>query len=262
MKTLLAGLATVSLLAAPALAADLRMPVKAVPAPVAAVYSWTGFYIGGHAGYAWGRSKTVVGLPDALDCGGGPSCETISHSTNGPFGGLHAGYNWQNNAFVFGVEIEGGYLGAKGDTISAIANDHTFSAKYGAYGALTGRLGIATGRTLFYGKGGGVVAWIKNEALDDIGQGGPDPEHIGRESGARFGWTAGGGIEHALTGNWTVRAEYLYMRFQRKTVYDLGDGSGGVPPATDPSPYHFSNHLHTARVGLTYKFGAPVVARY
>src|SRR5262249_1914033 len=146
-------------------------------------------------------------------------CESISHKTDGAFGGLHAGYNWQSNAVVFGIEAEGGYIGAEGSTFSSISEDHFFSAKYGAYGALTTRLGVAAGRTLFYAKGGGAVAWIKNEAFDDFPT--IDTDHIGRKSGARWGWVGGGGIEHALGGNWTARVEYLYMRFKRETVYDV-----------------------------------------
>lgn len=262
MKALVGGIAVSVLLATPTLAAD--MPVKAPPPVVATVYNWTGFYIGGHVGYAWGRSRTDVGRPDALDCGNGPSCESFSHTVNGAFGGAHIGYNWQVNSIVFGLEAEGGYIGARGAAFSAIAPDHRFETKYGAYGAFTGRLGIAADRTLFYGKGGLVIAHIKNEALDDVGAfvPSPDPEHIGRSSKTRLGWTAGGGIEYAFANNWTVRGEYLYMRFNNKTVYDLGDGSGGVPPATDPSPYTFHDHLHTVRFGLSYKFGGPVVARY
>ena len=116
MKKLFGGIALSVLLAAPAIAADLpaRMPVKAPPPVVAAVYNWTGFYVGGHVGYAWGRSKTDVLPSDALDCDNGPQCETISHKTRGAFGGLHAGYNWQVNSIVFGLEAEGGYIGAKG----------------------------------------------------------------------------------------------------------------------------------------------------
>jgi outer membrane immunogenic protein len=262
MKNLLGGIAISALLAAPAFAADLpaRMPVKAPPPVVAAVYNWTGFYIGGHVGYAWGRSRTDVGLPDALDCGGGASCESFSHKVDGVFGGGHIGYNWQVNSIVFGLEAEGGYLGAKGTAFSTIAPDHRFETKYGGYGAFTGRLGVAVDRTLFYGKGGFVIARIKNEALDDFPT--PDVEHIGRSNKTRFGWTAGGGIEYAFANNWSVRGEYLYMRFNNKTVFDLGDGSGGVPPATDPSPYTFHDHLHTVRFALSYKFGGPVVARY
>src|SRR5690349_8288257 len=104
MKKFLSCIALSFFLPASAMAADLaaRMPVKA---PVAAtIYSWSGFYIGGHAGWAGGRTRTDVGLPDALDCGGGPSCESISHNVNGAFGGAYIGYNWQVNSFVFGLE--------------------------------------------------------------------------------------------------------------------------------------------------------------
>ena len=256
MKKFLGCIALSFFLPASAMAADLaaRMPVKA---PVAAtIYSWSGFYIGGHAGWAGGRSRTDVGLPDALDCGGGLSCESISHNVNGAFGGAYIGYNWQVNSFVFGLEAEGGYIGARNTVFSTIAPDHRFETSYGAYGAFTGRLGVAVDRALFYAKGGVAVARIKNEALDDVGAfvPSPDPEHIGRSDTTRFGWAVGGGMEYALTNNWIIRGEYLYMQFENKTVFDLGDGSGGVPPATQPSPYTFHDHLHTARVGLAYKF--------
>ena len=233
---------------ASAFAADLaaRMPVKAPPV-AATIFSWSGFYIGGHVGYAWGRSMTDVGLPDALDCGGGLSCESISHDVDGAFGGGYIGYNWQVNSFVFGLEAEGGYIGAKNTVFSAIAPDHRFETSYGGYGAFTGRLGVAVDRVLFYGKGGLAVARIRNEALDDFPT--PDPDHIGRSDTTRLGWAAGGGMEYAFTNNWIVRAEYLYMQFDNKTVFDLGDA-----PARIPSPYTFHDHLHTARVGLAYKF--------
>src|SRR5262245_20657152 len=180
MRKFLLGMTAGVVFAAPAVAADLpaRMSVKAPPPEV---FSWTGGYIGGHAGYAFGRSRTDVGRPDALDCGNAEGCESISHKTDGAFGGLHAGYNWQSNAVVFGIEAEGGYIGAEGSTFSTISEDHFFSAKYGAYGALTARLGVAAGRTLFYAKGGGAVAWIKNEAFDDFPT--IDTDHIGRKSG-------------------------------------------------------------------------------
>jgi outer membrane immunogenic protein len=257
MKKFLGCMALSLFLPASAMAADLaaRLPVKAPPV-AATIFSWSGFYIGGHAGYAWGRSRTDVGLPDALDCGGGPSCESISYDVNGAFGGAYLGYNWQVNSFVFGLEAEGGYIGARQTVFSRIAPDHRFETSYGGYGAFTGRLGVAFDRALFYAKGGLAVARIKNEALDDVGAfvPSPDPEHIGRSDTTRLGWAVGGGMEYALTNNWIIRGEYLYMQFENKTVFDLGDGSGGVPPATQPSPYTFHDHLHTARLGLAYKF--------
>lgn len=253
MKKFLCGIVLSLVLPASAMAADLaaRMPVKAPPV-VATIFSWSGFYVGGHAGYAWGRSQTDVGRPDALDCGNGPSCENIAYDINGAFGGGYLGYNWQAGSFVFGLEAEGGYIGARKTVFSTIATDHRFETSYGGYGAFTGRAGFAVDRTLFYAKGGFAVARIKNEALDDFPT--PDPEHIGRSDTTRWGWAAGAGIEYAITNNWIVRGEYLYMQFNNRTVFDLGDGSGGVPPATQPSPYTFHDHLHTARLGLAYKF--------
>jgi outer membrane immunogenic protein len=248
MKKFLGCVALMAFLPASAFAADLaaRMPVKAPPV-AATIFSWSGFYIGGHVGYAWGRSRTDVGLPDALDCGGGLSCESISHDVNGAFGGGYVGYNWQASSFVFGLEAEGGYIGARNTVFSTIAPDHRFETSYGAYGAFTGRLGVAVDRVLFYGKGGLAVARIRNEALDDFPT--PDPDHIGRSDTTRLGWAAGGGMEYAFTNNWIVRAEYLYMQFDNKTVFDVGDA-----PARIPNPYTFHDHLHTARVGLAYKF--------
>ena len=68
MKRIFIGIVGVaSLLTTSALAADLapRMYTKA-PAPVVAIYDWTGFYIGGNIGYSWGRSSTTEALGDAL----------------------------------------------------------------------------------------------------------------------------------------------------------------------------------------------------
>src|ERR1700751_831041 len=108
MKKILGCIVLSVCLAASAMAADLaaRMPVKAPP-PVAAVFSWTGFYIGGHVGYASGQSRTDVGRPDALDCGNSLDCESIAYDTSGAFGGGYLGYNWQSGSVVFGLEAEG-----------------------------------------------------------------------------------------------------------------------------------------------------------
>ncbi len=64
--------------------------------------SWTGFYLGGHFGAAWGTDK-VNGLRYGLD----GSDLTISNDSNasGVYG-LQTGYNWQLGNVVFGVEAD------------------------------------------------------------------------------------------------------------------------------------------------------------
>ena len=60
-KFLLGTVALVALDAAPAMAADLaaRPYMKAPPAVMAPIYSWTGFYIGGHVGGGWTGSNNI-----------------------------------------------------------------------------------------------------------------------------------------------------------------------------------------------------------
>lgn len=66
-KILLPALASVSLLAVTAAsAADLSYPVKAPVAPAPA-FSWTGFYIGASAGYAWGDQSVPAWLNGSQD---------------------------------------------------------------------------------------------------------------------------------------------------------------------------------------------------
>jgi outer membrane immunogenic protein len=79
----------------------------------------------------------------------------------------------------------------------------------------------------------------------------------------RTGWTVGGGVEYALTHNWSLKAEYLYA--------DLGTATTGAqtfPPTFFFAPAFINyNHRYTeniARAGVNYKFdwAGPVVARY
>src|SRR5258708_754828 len=68
-------------------------------APPAAVWSWTGFYVGGNAGYSWGRSNTDFTFRDSVT---GTALATLNQSIglNGGIAGVQAGYNWQNGRIV------------------------------------------------------------------------------------------------------------------------------------------------------------------
>jgi outer membrane immunogenic protein len=155
-QIILAGVALTLSVATPALAADLRMPVKAPPA-AAPVYNWSGFYIGAHCGGAWGRTRHT-GDDGAYDEAG---VENYRLSPDGLVCGGQIGFNVQQGSWLWGVEAQGGYLGAKETILELASPDNINEVKYGGYAALTGRLGIVNNNWLFYGKGGALLARVR-----------------------------------------------------------------------------------------------------
>ena len=130
------------------------------------------------------------------------------------------------------------------------------------YGMITGRVGIAWDRTLLYVKGGGAYVERSAQVLDTCIVAPCGPSTINATgSSDQFTWTAGGGIEFALSQNWTIKAEYMYID-TRDTITSCGAAGGALAGST-----YCWNHelpgLHTAKIGLNYKFGGgPIMARY
>jgi outer membrane immunogenic protein len=98
MRSLLRGIAALVVTTSAASAADLGV----APAPVTAPPSWTGLYIGVHAGAAWQNfTSGSIDDPNGLLASG----SRTGGSALGGVGGLQAGYNWQfAPAWVVGVE--------------------------------------------------------------------------------------------------------------------------------------------------------------
>ena len=117
-RSLLASFATlIALTAAPAMAADMRAPVKAPPPVVAPTTTGPGFYIGAHVGGARGNK-------DWFDARAGNLSPTGfermgSHDLSGVIAGGQIGYNWQapGSNWVFGIEGQGVGADLKGDHI-------------------------------------------------------------------------------------------------------------------------------------------------
>lgn len=126
-------------------------------------------------------------------------------------------------------------------------------------------------RVLIYGTGG--IAWANYNSNTAVtfatiptgffGQPYDGAVHVGSASVTQMGWVAGGGIEWALTNNWTVKAEYLYLRFD-----SFGYASPLTAAAVPFAPGYAWNttitpHEQVARLGVNYKFNwGPVVAKY
>jgi outer membrane immunogenic protein len=229
------------------MAAD--MPVKAPvrgPAPVvAAVHSWTGFYVGAHAGYGWGRT-TIFDLDDF--CLGSGTCPTpsVKYSFNGAIGGAQAGYNWQAGNWVYGLEVDISLSGMKDTFLFRPPGPAVLSTEIDWFGTGRLRFGYAAGSALFYATGGFAFAHVENSMGVSCCS--------ARVSDVRWGWTAGGGAEFAFAPQWTVRAEYLFVDIQKSGIASV------APPAT--GRFEWENRFHVARAALNYRFGGPVVARY
>ena len=235
MKKFLLSTATLVVLAAPAFAADMQPRTYAkAPAYTApeAVYNWTGFYVGGHVGGAFGGDNAIFG-------------------NNGRFmGGIQAGADYQfARNWVVGVEANYSWLPSN-NNIATFAGGSTLTDNDRGLGSVTGRLGYTWGPALLYAKGG--YAWRDNSLGVNTAAGVPAAFTA---TNKRDGYTVGAGLEYMFAPNWSAKAEYQY--------YNFGSTAITSGPA-DVAGASYRNDDHTVKVGLNYRFGwgGPVVAKY
>src|SRR5438270_9457268 len=84
---------------------------EVAPAPPACP-NWTGFYIGGFGGYKYGLIHPSIDVTEdeASDASAIESHASSRLDTSGGEVGGLIGYNYQWNNWVFGLEVDGGYL--------------------------------------------------------------------------------------------------------------------------------------------------------
>jgi outer membrane immunogenic protein len=260
MKKILLSTAAILAFSASAMAADLYTPM---PEPASA-FSWDGFYGGVSGGYAWGKTKgsdlngwttqpgdeTSADLPVSLTAKG-----------DGFTGGGQIGYNFQMDQFVFGAEADISYLNVSGKSgrvggLPAVADDEDnyVVSDDGYLGTVRGRLGFNFDRFLVYGTGGLAFGDTGSKWVDDGGT-----YQFSLKSGSQVGWTAGGGLEYAITDSMSLKAEYLYYDLgTEKVSYDEGpngycpgpDGANG----NDPCNFKLDNTGSIVRVGVNFHF--------
>jgi outer membrane immunogenic protein len=259
MRGLVAAAVAGLLVATPSHAADLpaRMPVKAAPAVVAAAPAWSGLYVGLFAGYGWGRAEATAPYDGNTGFFYNFLGASYAFDADGFFGGGAVGYNLQSGAIVYGLEGEVGYLGLKGSALEPndlpASTDTVTRFKSDLYGAIYGRLGVAAGNALLYGKGG--VAFLNAEASTiDPCCGATTLVMTGDK--LMVGWSAGAGIEWMFGAGWSAKAEYAY--------FDFGKIDTAGPSSVPGELYRQSIDVtaHTVKLGVNYRFGAPIVARH
>jgi outer membrane immunogenic protein len=253
-KSILGLVATGALIAGPAMAADLRMPVKAPPAPIAPVATWTGCYIGGNVGGAWAQTHiTDVGNgAGAAFASAGVPGQQFTVDSSGIVGGGQIGCDWQMSNIVFGIEGDVGAMGIRGTALDpGTASNTRVGIDDGIYGDVTGRLGIAFGPALLYGRGGAAF-YGGNEVFSTNSAAFISQTHVGTFTG----WTAGVGIEYRLSGPWSAKLEYNH--------YDFGTQTFNVTATGGVFPFRVNPVIDAVTVGLNYRFnfGSPVAARY
>ena len=231
----------------------------AVVAMPAAAQDWSGFYIGGYAGYqmlgeeenetvrfdtnldgTFGDTVRTTAAADAFSpgfCGGRPNdnnaaagCEDDDNG-NGELG-LRAGYDWQAGSWVFGVVAEGGSSSLK-DRVTAFSTtpaNYVFERETQYLLAARARVGYAYGRYLPYVTGGYATARVENNFSSSNVANSFTPRADETDA---TGFQVGGGIETKVTDRLSIGVEYLYS--------DLEDDEGmvvrtgpGTAPATNP----------------------------
>ena len=121
-KLLLAAVGLAASIVTPASAADMaaRPYTNAPPPMVAAIYDWSGFYIGANGG--WGSSHKCWDITNFLGATVVPTREGCHDATGGVVGG-QIGYRWQSAGWVFGLEAQGDWADLNGSNVSGfIAN--------------------------------------------------------------------------------------------------------------------------------------------
>ena len=251
-----------------AFAADLpaRTNTKApeyVPPPACA---WCGWYIGANGGGAWDdRTGNLVDFStnfnNSVPVGTTPQFLGTTHQ--GGFGGGQFGYNSMMGNVLLGFEadIQGADIGGTSTVVVGAPAGTSFPGATSTgrdhidwFGTARGRLGVSVGTVLFYGTGGLVFGGVQGSASNVFDNGGGN--FAASESDTRFGWAAGVGLEWMSAPNWSFKSEYLHV--------DLGSTTVTIADPTRPgtADYRFNHAFESARVGVNYHFGGPIVAKY
>lgn len=261
-RRLLTGVGIALGFAFPAQGADLPRTTKAPIVAVAVAPTWTGFYVGGHAGYAWADQKYSVegaGAWNTFFGFGGPTGviaqnDRATLKPSGFAGGLQLGYNHQTGALVWGIEGDFTWTSLDGSQVTTVADPlgggtlrYTYEAKTNWFATIRPRLGWASSNTLLYVTGG--LAFGQVESSFRFFRSASLFNSLGSASTTRTGWTLGGGLEYMVTPNWTVKGEYQYI--------DLGSVDYRTFDTTFPTFFEnvsMKTTIQHATVGVNYKF--------
>jgi outer membrane immunogenic protein len=210
-------------------------------APMAAIYDWTGFYVGAEGGGSWGRSHQVDATTGLAN--------NSNYDVNGGFGGMTVGYNWQASTWVFGLEGDISGSSANGSSVdNGPAGNPALTSftKQEWLGTIRGRIGYAANSALLYVAGGYAVAGTKSGVEATA-----TSVVLDTQQDTRNGWTVGAGVEWGFLPQWSAKAEYLYVKLEDKAF-----ATANLGPAFNRSAVTLDENLF--RVGVNYRFAGPL----
>ena len=235
-------------------AADLPVKAPVYTASPVQVFSWTGCYIGGNVGGIINSSE-LTAYPSGAFSPAAVAAGTYNYDANNSAfsGGVQYGCNRQYGQIVLGLDSDFEWTGLN-ETVSAahppvaplVAYSETITQKLNWYSTTRARLGWAQDRWMFFVAGGLASGRVKSTYFSPPAGG---FAFAGSQSKTRYGWTVGGGVEYALSENWFLRGEYLYV--------DLGKYrymSNSTPPSGFTGGTDVDTRAHVARVALSYRF--------
>jgi outer membrane immunogenic protein len=227
---------------------------------MAAIYDWSGFYVGLNGGGGWSRKcfdrTSTLGVPVL------PSVPEGCHDGSGAVAGGQVGYRWQAGSWVFGVEAQGDWADLTGSNTSLIVNLNPNLAvlpatanrsKIDGFGLFTGQVGYAWDKVLWYVKGGAAVVDDKYTGFFPV-----TGLTFDRTSETRWGGVVGTGLEFAFAPNWSVALEYDHMFMGTRTL----DFHSTTPPIVFSREDRIHQDVDLATVRVNYRWGGPVVAKY
>jgi outer membrane immunogenic protein len=254
MKKLVLAASILAASTASAFAADLAArPYTKAPPVVAALYDWSGFYIGINGGGAWSnkcwdRTSVVAGVVLV------PAVVEGCHDATGGTVGGQIGYRWQAASWVFGVEAQGNWADLSGNNNPLLFPGITNRSRIDAIGLFTGQVGYAWNNVLFYVKGGAMAV---NDKYDGITT--ATNVVFDSASDTRWGGAVGVGLDFGITPNFVFGIEYMHGFMGDR------DLTFTAPGAVFSRVARIGQDVDMVTARLSYKFGGvggPVVARY
>ena len=202
---------------------------------LAAPFSWTGFYLGGHAGYSWADVSSEFAFP------GDPYPTT---KNNGLIGGAHVGYQRQLGQLVLGAEAGVTQIQNSDNGVPyPLAPVASVESRLEDLGYIGAKIGWSSGKWLPYIAGGYAVVDVSKRQFAS-GTGATQLTSSERQDG----WYFGAGVDWALSSNWVFGVDYRHYDFQRTMHFPVSPG--GVPDI----PVNMEATIDAVTLRLDYKF--------